>query len=182
MNSGVPSTGDFRGPSRTPRSRLLPRTCRPADGCDVRLRSIRRRSPGAADLPPARRGQGERPASRARSSSRATTSRSSTRSPFPSRHRARCTSSRSRATSTAPASPAGSRASSSRRSAPSPSSAAPGRRHWTRSTSSASCSRQATRSRCIPKARGHSTAASTRAAPASPSSRCRAVRRSCRSA
>ncbi len=84
MDSGVPSTGDFRGDSRPPRSRLPQRRRRPADGCDVRLRSIHRRPARAARLPTPRRGQGQRPEDRARSSSRATTCRSSTRSRSPS--------------------------------------------------------------------------------------------------
>ena len=132
-----------------------------------------------ARLPPAHRGPRPRFPRAARSSSRATTCRSSTRSRSRSRLRGPSTSSRSRATSRAPACRAGCRASSSPRSARSRCSAAPVRRPSTPSTSSGCCSSRAAPSRSTPRARARSTAASTRAAPAWPSSRCRPARPSC---
>ena len=182
MDSGVPSTGDFRGPSRTPRSRLPQRRRRPADGCDVRPRSLRRRPAGSAHLPASRRGQGERAEVRTGHLREQSPLVHRLRSPSPWRRRDRSISSPSRATSKAPGCRAGSRASSSPRSAPCRCSAARAKPRWMRSTSSVSCWSGATRSRCTRRARARSTGGSTRAAPAWRSSRSRAVRRSCRSA
>ena len=189
MESGVPSTGDFRpacpAPTTTPANRRTRPNPRPSParrmGSPTPSDASDHHAARAPRLPPARRGQGERPEDRAghlreqppvvhrldRDPRRRTPARALPREGELLRgHRAR----------------AGPRASSSPPSAPSPCSAAPGRRRSTRSTSSARCSSRAAPSRCTPRARARSTAASTRAARASRSSRCRPARRSSPSA
>ena len=103
MESGVPSTGDFRRTPPEPREADSPERVLPSGRWVRRTASVASSSPPSRAWSTARTSRARRTCRRpGRSSSRATTCRSSTRSRSRSPPRGPCTSSRSRATSTAP--------------------------------------------------------------------------------